>query len=332
VPATGLGNVTHLDIADLAIDHNTVVVNSTPLWHDRLLAEADGRLLAAYATWETDRLPAEYVEILNRYGRVLVPSRFSASTFTSSGVGRPLYVVPHVARVPQSAGTSRKRDDRFRFYVIARWTARKAILDLVSAYLAAFTGSDEVLLTIHTTPVDHSAWNQLRATAEPSPVGERTSAFALARALAGRVSPPEIRLSTRSLTRAQVESLHASSDCFVSLSRGEGWGLPAFDAAAFGNPVIITGWGGSLEFLPEGYPYCVDYDLVARRFDETDHWRRAQPGELWAKARVTHASMLMREVFEQREEASRWGRMLKATVSSGFAEPVITRRLIEALS
>jgi hypothetical protein len=40
----------------------------------------------------------------------------------------------------------------------------------------------------------------------------------------------------------------------------------------------------------------------------------------------------MREVFEQREEASRWGRMLKATVSSGFAEPVITRRLIEALS
>ncbi len=84
--------------------------------------------------------------------------------------------------------------------------------------------------------------------------------YTLAHALAGRADLPRIVLSTRGLDRAGIDALHAAGDCFVSLSRGEGWGLGAFDAGSHGHPIVVTGWGGTLDMLPTGYPYCVDYE------------------------------------------------------------------------
>jgi len=325
----------HGDIADLAVEHDVVVVcsPSPPLWHDRLAVEATGRLLAAYTTWETDRLPQESVHTLNRYDRVLVPSRFNADVFESSGVTAPLIVVPHSARClqPPAISAPGRREGRFVFYLIATWTSRKAILDTVSAYLSAFSSDDDVLLVIHTTPEDHVASARLAYRREQVTDPTRATWFTLARAVAGRERAPAITLSTRRLTRAEVDALHARSDCFVCLSRGEGWGLGAFDAAAFARPVIVTGWGGTLDFLPDGYPYCVDYDLVPTITDDADSWWEPRPGERWAKARTGHAATLLRHVFEHRDEAASWGRLLRSGVETNFARSQVTRRLIDAL-
>ena len=228
-----------------------MVVCSTPLWHERLVAEASGRLLVAYTTWETDVLPEESVAVLNHYDRVLVPSQFNAAVFEASGVTAPVIVVPHIARPaqPPRTGPEPTPDPTFAFYLVATWTTRKAILDTVSAFLAAFTAEDRVVMRIHTTPEDQIASARLTGTRS---VGRHELAtwFTLAKALAGRDRAPKIVLSTRRLTRAEVDELHGESDCFVSLSRGEGWGLGAFDACAHGNPVIVTGWGGRASSCP----------------------------------------------------------------------------------
>lgn len=329
VKGADLGGATHRDIADLPLEHDRVVVSSTPLWHDDLRSEADGRLLVAYTTWETDRLPDDYVAVLDRYDRVLVPSTFNAAVFESSGVRPPVRVVPHIARRPSIPLPARGGDGTFVFYVIASWTTRKAILDVVSAYLAAFTADDDVRLRIHTTPEDLVAVARAAPDAQPQSVA---ASFTLARALAGRRRAPEIRLSTRHLAREEVERLHADGDCFVLLSRGEGWGLGAFDAAVFANPVIVTGWGGTLDFLPDRYPYCVDYELVPTLTDGADHWWRPRAGERWAKARIDHGAALLRHVYEQRDEAREWGRTLRRSVTTRFAEADVTRRLLKALA
>jgi glycosyltransferase involved in cell wall biosynthesis len=316
---------------DLRIAHDTVIVCSTPLWHDQLSIEADGRQLVAMTAWETDRLPSESVAILNRYDRVLVPSRFNSQVFASSGVTTPVHVVPHIARRSRSRPAPR-HGGKFAFYLIATWTTRKAILDAVSAYLAAFSAADDVVLTIHTTPEDLIARARPARGGASSDGHDRATWFTLANALAGHAKVPEITLSTKRLTREEIDALHLRGDCFVSLSRGEGWGLGAFDAAAFGNPVVVTGWGATREFLPDGYPYLVDYDLVPTTSEEPDAWWRPRAGEHWAKARTEHAATLLRHVFERRDEASEVGRALRSTVSLGFAEPRVTRCLLDALA
>ena len=332
VVARALDGAEHHDIAGCPVVHDTVVVCAPPLWHDRLRLEAGRRLLTAYTTWETDTLPAESVTLLNRYDRVLVPSRFNASVFEASGVTSPLRVVPHIVRPPRLPLEPSTANGKFIFYLIATWTTRKAILDVVSAYVTAFTAADDVLLAIHTTPEDLIASARAGRTDQAAGLRYPASWITLANALAGHRRAPPIKLSTRRLTRDQVETLHARGDCFVSLSRGEGWGLGAFDAAAFGHPVIVTGWGGTLEFLPTDYPYCVQYDLEPTTSDAPDLWWKPRAGERWARARIEHGAILMRRTYERRDEAREWGRILQATVTTEFEPHRVTTCLIDALA
>jgi glycosyltransferase involved in cell wall biosynthesis len=319
-------------IADLDLEHDTVVVCSTPIWHPRLGSEASGRMLAAYTTWETDRLPADWVPVLNRYDRVLVPSRFNAEVFVSSGVQVPVAVVPHISAPARHRGAAGPgpRGPKFIFYLIATWTTRKAILDAVRAYVSAFTASDAVTLVIHTSREDLVACARLDREGRPRR-SEAATWYTLARALAGLDSAPEIVLSTRKLTDRGVEALHTRGDCYFSLSRGEGWGLGAFDAAAHGNPVIVLGWGGPLDFLPGDYPYFVDFALAPTTSDEPDAWWRPEPGERWAKANLEHAACLLRRVVSHQGEAHAWGETLRSTIRSNFSSAVVTRRLLDSL-
>jgi glycosyltransferase involved in cell wall biosynthesis len=318
------------DIANLEIEHDTVVVSSTPFWHDELGREAAGRHLVAHSTWETDLLPGSFVGILNRYDAVLVPSRHDEAVFAASGVTRPVRVVPHSVR-RESAPRPRPDDDRFVFYVVATWTTRKAILDTVLAFAEAFSDADPVSLVLHTTAEDLIARRRIEA--GELPAGPRAGAtwFTLANALAGRERLPDIRLSTRKLSAAGVEALHDRCHCLVSLSRGEGWGLAAFDALAAGNPVVVVRWGGHCDFVPADYPYCAAYELVDTATDPPDVWTRAEPVGRWARVDRGHAASLLREVFEHRDEARGWGEELSRRVRREFSRRRVTATLLDSL-
>ena len=103
-PLPRLDDALHKDIAYSDITHDTVVAHSVPVWHDRLAIETSGKLAVAFTTWETDRIHDDWLPILNRYDRVLVPSHFNARVFRDCGVTVPISVVPHIAksaRTPQ---------------------------------------------------------------------------------------------------------------------------------------------------------------------------------------------------------------------------------------
>jgi glycosyltransferase involved in cell wall biosynthesis len=322
----------HEDIANREIDHEIVVVHSTPIRQDLISREWGDRPRVAFTAWETDRLPAGWVSILNRYDAVFVPSRFSQEVCTESGVATSISVIPHPARRVVASDAAAPADRRpFTFYVIASWTTRKAIVDTVEAYLQAFDVDDEVRLVVHTGRVDQIA--AARATADAADRASTSPTWlALARMLAGRRRLPEIILSTEVLPEAGIEALHRTGDCFVSLSRGEGFGLGAFDAAAFGNPSVITGWGGWLDYLPDGYPYAVDYDLVPAIVDLPDAYFTPQPGERWAHAHIGHGAALMRRVFENRDEAAHWGDRIRAKVAGEFDLATVTVKLVNSLA
>ena len=61
----------------------------------------------------------------------------------------------------------------------------------------------------------------------------------------------KINLLHGSLTDEEMHSLytHPKIKCLISLAHGEGFGLPLFEAAYSGLPVIAPGWSGHCDFL-----------------------------------------------------------------------------------
>jgi len=312
-----------------SIDHDTVVVHIPP-GDDRWLAEAGGRRPVLYTTWESDCVPTGWLPSLQRFDAVLVPSTFNAAALVESGCATPVHVVPHIAADPTDIEPARfeRIGDRYLFYVIATWSTRKAMAETVSAFLDAFDERDDVALVVKTTADDTVAVAQAeRGHAVDTRVWPRFAAL-----LAGRRRVPEIQLIAGPVPPAEVAALHARGDCFFSLTRSEGWGLCISDALSFDNPVVVTGWGGHLDYLGADYPLLVDYDLVATTSDPVDGWFDARPGQHWAKARHDHAVDLLRWVAANPEKASALAAPLGERLRQECSADVIGRRLISVMS
>jgi glycosyltransferase involved in cell wall biosynthesis len=358
-PGHGLAPITghpavdyqHSDICNIALECDTTIVHSTPLWNEAWECADRSERHIAYTTFEADRLPGQWVTILNKFDAVLVPSQQNLQMCQASGVTVPVTVVPHIARPhitrphitrphsvrPHSAAPGTELiavpDGVFVFYLIGTWTSRKAVPDAIRAFLSAFTAADDVALVIKTTREDRVALERIRQGREPDP-GQYSgqSWFSLARLLAGYDAPPPIRLITRDVPAAGIRQLHTRGDCFVSLARGEAWGLGAFEAGIAGNPVVVTGWGGQLDYLPSEYPFCVDYELVPTVDDEPDDWFEFAPDQRWARADIAHAGALLRDVYEHRGPAREWGRQLQQHILGNFTSDRVMPRLLRALS
>ena len=105
------------------------------------------------------------------------------------------------------------------------------------------------------------------------------------------------------MTDAEMHSLYNNEriDAFVSLPHGEGFGLPLFEAAYSGLPVVTVGWSGQLDFLvdAEGQEqfYNVAFDL--QPVQKEVHWEGViVPDSMWAYARESSAKQQMRSCYE----------------------------------
>jgi glycosyltransferase involved in cell wall biosynthesis len=121
---------------------------------------------------------------------------------------------------------------------------------------------------------------------------------------------------TSVVTDQAIDELHRRGDCYVSLCRGEGWGIGAFDAASQGKPVVMTGFGGQLDYLDRNLAYLVNYSLVP--VDEPAAPKSYSPDQQWAEPDVAHGARLLRAVMAHRDEADARGRALCADVLARF--------------
>ena len=304
-----------------------VVAHLTPEYFPLVRERHRDAFVVGHTVWETDRIPDHWISLLDQADLLVVPSRFSAEAIATSPVTAPVAVVPHVAPPTVelgSAGWGRVPRDALVFYTIGDWTERKAIFKTIEAYLGAFRSTDKVLLIVKTSPRD---WRVARAKGRTR-AGEGTTASAVARLLAKHPDPPQVRLITGQLSGRDISDLHRRGDCYVSLCRSEGWGLGAFDAAANGNPVVMTGFGGQLDYLGESL-YLVDFDLVP--VEDPAGFPSYAPDQRWADPDVDHGAALMRDVFADREQAAAVAGALAVDIGERYRPAVVAEAFRSAV-
>ena len=331
-------------ICNRNIEYDTVLIHTVPEYYPNWIDQerAMGRRVLGYTVWELERLPTHWPEILNRLDGVLVPCQWNLEVFRRSGVMVPIHVVPHLSQfeniephTDEDTKSIRSRlskvadlDNRFIFYNIAYWSNRKAPYLSLEAYWKAFNSNDQTLMVLKTSQRDITRfqrhWRNGFRLRNPS---TQQTTNDMARRHSDQA--PVVLISDESLSDQEIMALHEMGDCFIYLTRTEGWGLGAFEAALRGKPLIITGYGGQLDYLDPEMCYLIDYEMVPVK--EPTWSANYRPSDLWAEPSIDHAARQMREVFKNRKMARNLANKQAMNIKSVFSTDVVMATLLRAL-
>ena len=281
-----------------------------------LVADMRGavRGLAIYA-WEESGFPEQYVTEFNRaLNLITVPSRFVAKVLRDNGVYTPIRVVgegcDHILDAAAGDLARRVEPRPFSFLHVSSCFPRKAVDVLLAAWAKAFCDADPVELVIKTFPNEHNQIEALLAaikTAHP------------------RHAP--IRLINRDIELEEMRRLYFDADAVVSVSRGEGFGLPLLEAMALGKPVIATAYGGQADFCTPQTAWLCDYAFAPART------HLAVAASVWTEPQLESLVQALKECFsapvEERMCRAQAGRALVRSQFSWTQVADRTRRAVE---
>jgi len=242
--------------------------------------------------WELEKLPAEWVERIEKHhlvDEVWAPTKFIADAVRSH-LKLPVYPMLPGLELPPFTPQPRERfgldTSKFLFLFMFDMNSdmnRKNPLGLIEAFRKAFGSRTDVQLAIKVSRGDSHKRNQ--------------SLLIDACHNAGVVLMDEV------LPRNDVLALLNTADCYVSLHRSEGFGLTMAESMLLGKPTIGTAYSANLDFMTPETSYLVEYERVPI-VDEQSFYPQ---GCMWAEPSIQHAAQLMRRVFEHRDEARRIG-------------------------
>ncbi|MCU1394102.1 MAG: hypothetical protein JWM34_2530 [Ilumatobacteraceae bacterium] len=318
------------DLQSDPADDETLIVHAMPngTWR-RARGELRPPRMIGHFVWESDRLPRTWIPELATADELWVPTEWNAATVRESGLDRPVHVLPHATApfvddpVDPTCPRPDVPADHFVFVMVSAWDWRKRPDRTIDAFLTAFGEDDPVTLVVKTHE-DIAAWSNDDWRRAPLPVWRHVLDV-----IRRHPHPASIVLDTAPWTQATMRWMLDRADCFLSLTSTEGWGLGAFDAACLGTPVIITGYGGQVEWLGSDYPGLVPYELEPVTVSNGTSF---EPEMCWARPDVDAAVEAMRALADGRsagvlEAASRLAPQLRQRYSPAAVGATAVRLL-----
>jgi glycosyltransferase involved in cell wall biosynthesis len=288
-------------VYDINILH--VNADATPEARHRLGEETfDGRYTIGYWVWELPEFPDRWVSAFDLVNEVWVPTEFVRKALADKSKVPVVRIPPSVEKGP---GPFFERpyfalpDACFLFlcmYDTQSVIHRKNPQAAIAAFRSAFSpSSSDVGLVVKVNNFDESEGEVLRAL-----IGGHKNIY----------------LIDRTMTRHEVDSLLACCDCFVSLHRAEGFGLPIAESMALGKPVIATNWSGNADFMDESSAACVDFEIRTVGANHGPY----EAEQRWADPSVESAARWMRTLYADRLIAGRLAAAGRKKVRESLSE------------
>ena len=285
---------------------------------------------------ETTACSAEWLQKINEVvDQVIVVSSFSKTAFINSeyagdnnGVpvslrlDKPIshvnYPVKEVDNLPD---LGIELDYDFNFLAMAQWGPRKNLSNTLKWFVEEFH-DEEVGLVLKTNMAKNCLMDRELLVAQ---IKDNLS----------QNYPDKkckIYLLHGDMTEEEIHALykHPQIRAKLALPHGEGFGLPLFEAAYSGLPVIATGWSGQMDFLTdeEGkeHFYNVAFDIAPVPAEVV--WDTVLIKEsMWAYPRESSAKEQMRKCYEKNELNTEYAEELKER----FSKEKMNARFVELI-
>lgn len=213
------------------------------------------------AFMETNRSSYEWFKACEKMDKVIAPSKHSLESILIYGnPGTETHVVnepfnPLLLKEDYSFSVDFKTN--FNFLIVSQLTDtspekdRKNIINTIKTFCDTFSNDKDVGLVIKT--------NLGRSTTK-----DRNGTKRILKEIIDKVRPgefPRIYMLHGLMSPGEMCSLYRNKKIkgLISLTRGEGYGLPILEASVLGLPVIATNWSGHLDFLKNFT--AIDYSI-----------------------------------------------------------------------
>jgi glycosyltransferase involved in cell wall biosynthesis len=284
------------------------------------------------AAVETDVAPNSWVGPCNSVDHIIFTSKHSQSTLTNkkyeeknattgalikaSGISTPSNVIgyPVKSTTPENLNDKLPLDTDFNFLSITQVAPRKDLNTLIAAFLEEFK-NENVGLVLKAHHANNSEYDR----------------HMLMNGFMGQLKNTEKKCKVYwihgTMSETEIHGLYSHPDihAYVTTTHGEGFGLPMFEAAYSGMPVIAPGWSGHLDFLriPKGKKTENLYERIrceVKNVHENDQMEGILlPYMKWAYSDLASVRKCMRNVMENIKVKKRTAQRLKDYLHETFS-------------
>lgn len=244
-----------------------------------------------------------WVDRLNLMDEVWVGSRFSADSLISSGLRKPIKIIPEPYNIQEY--TSQKdsffnydtNNRPFIFYTIGQYSEKKNIKSIILAYLLEFSSKDNVRLFIKTCD-----YRQKNNDLENHIEFDTLTIKNILRK--PEDDYPDIDVLCGHLSKNDIIRLHQSSDCYVNCVKADSFGASAIEAALCDKIVINTKNIGSSTYFNSSNAFMVDSVESVVLCSNSPIKNAYTIHEKWFEPSIDKLKQAMRKAYELRDKQS----------------------------
>ncbi len=195
----------------------------------------------AYSLFEATRIPSKWVRILNEhFDAVVVADRFYCDAYKKSGVTIPVFALPHGIYIEELLRTPihTAPANPFVFGCTSTFYPRKNQPLLLKAFHKEFGNDPKVRLRLHGRAVNKKLFKGLQANVE-------------------KWGATNIDIEHSVLSDKLYQEFLKSLDCYVLVSKGEGYSVTPREALALGTPCILSNNTAHHTICDTNYVYSV---------------------------------------------------------------------------
>jgi glycosyltransferase involved in cell wall biosynthesis len=264
--------------------------------------------------WEETLLPQTMVQMLNDgFEAILAPTKFVTKSLIDSGVWRPVLDVGYAPDLAayRKIGLERSTTPAqrpFTFLHVSSCFPRKGADLLIAAYAKAFRQQDNVRLLIKTFPNPHN-----------------DVAAQVARLKSEDLGVSDITVIEQDFDDDEMLALFRQADAMVLPTRGEGFNLPAAEAMAAGMPLIVTGYGGHVDFTTPDNCRFLAFHFARSASHVADN------GSLWVEPDLDDLVSAFREIHRERLDNGSTSQMKRRGAADDIQRDLSQKLWVERL-
>jgi len=246
------------------------------------------------------------------------------------GVQVPVVSVNYPVRSSEAEDIELNLETDNNFLVISQWGPRKNLENTIKWFVEKFQDDDTVGLVLKTNVARDSVTDREFTT-------KRLETFL--NTVPDRKC--KVYLVHGDLTPGQLTTLytHPTMKALINIGHGEGFGLPLFEAAYNGLPLITTTWSGQMDFITKpnkkgkSVPRIAAVDYEIKQVQKEAVWPGViQEDSMWAFAREASFKRVLGEVLEKETHYTKEAEILKNHILGNFTEEKMYNDFITAIT